>query len=347
MSDRFHIRAAEPADTAEIESLSALSADGGAVSYRVHTHVQHPSSALTRSLGVVAVDEYDGRVVGSARMTLGHCWYEGEQRPYALLGSLVVHPAQRRRGIAAALARWRIDQSEQIAGSEVAVLADIQRGNTGSLAAAQRWARAFTTPSLTVPVPVTTTQPRPTRGLEIRAAVPSDVTEVAARVTELTAAYNFARIWTPKTLQEWLHWSPVEVPIHHYRLAVSPTGAVLAGLALREEGLLRTMEVVHMPAAIRLANAVLHVVPKDRMLRNLAVEHFWSLPGQDQAAAALWHDTRWSLRDHGSNLLITLDRRNPVFAALGVRPWTPTTSVTIAVRADPPPSPDRLVAPPE
>lgn len=347
MSEAFLLRAAVPDDVDEVEALGTLSADGGAVSFRTHTHVRPRDPGLTRSLGVVAVDERVGRIVGSARMTIGSCWYEGAQRSYALLGSLVVHPEHRRRGIAAALARWRIERAEQLEGADVVILADIQKGNAASLAAARRWASAFVGPSSSVPVPMRPRPARLPRGLEIRPASAEQLSEVADRVTAATADCNFARIWTPSTLRQWLEWAPTGIPVHHYRLALSPSGAVLAGLALRQEGLLRSMEVVRMPPAIRLANMVLHVVPGDGMLRNIGVEHVWYLPGQERAAAALWKDARWSFRERGSNLLLTVDRRSPLRSVLGIRPWMPTTSIMTAVRADPAPSAGRLVAPPE
>ncbi len=346
-SGGFLLRAAEPDDLDEVEALGALSADGGAVAFRIHTHVRAEGPGLTRSAGVVAVDEGDGTLVGSARMTLGRCWYEGAERSYAVLGSLVVHPERRRRGIGAALGRWRIERAEQLVGADVVVLADIQKGNAGSLAAARRWASAFVGPSSSVPVPMRSRRVRPPRGLEIRAASPEQLPEIADRVTAATADCNFARVWTPSALRQWLEWAPTGIPVHHYRLAISPSGAVLAGLALRQEGLLRSMEVVRMPPAIRLANSVLHVVPRDGILRNIGVEHIWYLPGQERAAAALWDDTRWSFRDRGSGLLLTVDRRSPLRSVLGVRPWMPATSIMTAVRADPSPSPKRLIAPPE
>lgn len=347
MSGGFLLRAAQPDDLDGVEALGALNADGGAVSFRIRTHARPGDPGLTRSLGVVAIDEHGGGLVGSARMTIGSCRYEGAERRYALLGSLVVHPEHRRRGIAAALARWRIEQAEEIEGKDVVILADIQKGNAGSLAAARRWASFFAGPSISVPVPLRSRPTRLPHGLEIRPASVEQLAEIADRVTQATADCNFARIWTPSILRQWLDWAPTGAPAHHYRLALSPSGAVLAGLALRQEGLLRSMEVVRMPPAIRLANKVLHVVPEDGILRNIGVEHIWYLPGQERAAAALWNETRWSFRDRGSNLLLTVDRRSPLPSVLGVRPWMPRTSIMTAVRADPSPSSTRLVAPPE
>ena len=161
--------------------------------------------------------------------------------------------------------------------------------------------------------------------------------------TAFTAHQDFARVFDAESLRAWL--APNPLPVHHYRVAVDDDGAVLAGLALREEALLRTMELVHMPVTIRLANIALRVVPKDGQLRNLSVEHLWFAPGRLDAARALWEDTRWSWRDRGSNLLMTVDPRSPASGVLRLRPWTPTTSVTIAVRADPPLDPTRIFSP--
>lgn len=345
MSDGFTLRPPTAEDAAQLAELGRVSVDGGAVAFRLVTHVATDGEGRGRSIGVVAVDSRDGRIVGSARMMMDTCWYEGERRPFVLLRSLMVHPEHRRRGVAAALGRWRIEQAEAAAGPDVVVIADIQKGNTASLAAARRWATAFTPPALSVPVPMRARPPRPVAGLEIRAPRVEELAAIVARVEEATGEQNFARDWTADSLSAWLGWSPLDVPVHHYRVAVERDGSIVAGLALREEGLLRTMELVRMPPTIRLLNAVLHVVPADGRLRNLSVEHLWSAPGRTDAARALWDDTRWSWRDRGSNLLITLDPRDPVAAVLRRRPWTPTTSIVTAVRARPAPTPERIVAP--
>lgn len=87
------------------------------------------------------------------------------------------------------------------------------------------------------------------------------------------------------------------------------------------------------------------MIPRDRVLRNLAVDKVWCAPGRLDALRGLWQDTRWTWREHGSNLLVTADLRNPTLPAYGLRPWSPTTQVTVAARS-PVPLPDTALVDP-
>lgn len=349
MSAPFRLRQATADDAAAIVRLEDASPDGGRVQFRVREHAQiRPAGdGLTRSLGVVATDRSGQHLVGSARAILGTFQYEGQERPFVQLVSLKVHPNHRRQGIGAALAQWRIAAAERTAGPDVVILADIQQGNEASLGAARRWATAFTPPALTIPVPMRRKPPREPAGLRFRPADQKELAAVARGVMHFTEGHNFARVWTAERLATWLRWSPLDVPVRHYAVAVDQTGVIVAGLALREEALLRTMELTRMPATIRAVNRFVRVVPKDGHLRNLNVEHLWFTPGDEDAAAALWQQVRWTWRERGTNLLITIDARSPVRELLDIRPWTPKTSITIAVRAHPTPEPARLIAPVE
>lgn len=347
MDERYLLREEQPSDAGAVRRLGEASPDGGAVQFRVVEHAQMPAEGdgLTRGQRVVTVDRTTDGVIGSATMTTGRFHYEGRQRPFALLGALQVHPEHRQHGVGAALAQWRIARAEQVCGAAVVVVADIQKGNVASLAVARRWATSFSPPALTVPVTMRGKPGRTPTGVTIRQAHAEDLPAVARGVTGFTTEQNFARIWTPDRLDAWLAWSPIAQPVRHYLVAADRNGTILAGIAIREEALLHTMELVRMPAGIRVANVFLRVVPKDGRLRNLVVEHLWFAPNAEDAAAALWQDVRWNWRTRGSNLVITIDPRSPVRSLLGLRPWTPTTSITTAVRADQPVDPSRLVAP--
>lgn len=347
MDERYRLREQRPSDAGAVRRLGEASPDGGAVQFRLVEHARMPAEGdgLTRGSRVVAVDRTDDGIIGSATMTTGRFRYEGRERPFALLGALQVHPEHRHHGVGAALAQWRIARAEQVCGAGVVVVADIQKGNVASLAVARRWATSFSPSALTVPVAMLRKPRRAPNGVTVCEARTEDLPAAARGVTGFTAEQNFARIWTPDRLSAWLAWSPITQPVRHYLLAADRRGTILAGLALREEALLRTMELVRMPAGIRVANAFLRVVPKDGRLRNLVVEHLWFEPGAEDAATALWQDVRWNWRTRGSNLVITIDPRSPVRSLLDLRPWTPTTSITTAVRAEQAIDPSRLVAP--
>jgi hypothetical protein len=111
------------------------------------------------------------------------------------------------------------------------------------------------------------------------------------------------------------------------------SGRLLAGLGLHEEGRLSSLVITHLPAHLRAANAVLHVVPRGGRMRNLIADKAWFAPGQLGAARYLWEVTRWEWRNAGTSLLLTHDPRSPVHDVIAARPWLPTTSATVAVRS--------------
>lgn len=334
----MEIREATADDAAAVERLTSASADGGAVAFRMTEHIAGFEEPGRSRIRIVA--ELPGAgIVGSAVLTLGTFGYAGESRPFGLLSSLVVAAEHRRKGVAAALGRWRIERATDAGGPDVVVLADVQRGNAASLAAARKWANGFTGPQITFPATMRAEPFRSSGGVTVRDASSEDLPEIAAGVTAFAAGRDFSRPWTVAALGAWLAASPFPDPVHLYRVAIDPTGRIVAGIALREDGRLRSMTVTRMPGAIRMVNGFLHVIPPDGVLRNVLVEHFWRAPGQDAAARALWEDTRWACRDRGTHVVFTADARDPVRRVLGTRPWSPTTTIVTAVRADPPVSP--------
>ncbi len=336
------VRAASPEEQAAIAALREASPDGGAVGFRVHSHVEDgaPEPSVHRtSLDVVAEVPGAG-LVGAARISTGMLQVRHQTRPYALLSALVVHPAHRRRGVASALAHWRIEHAAEVAGAGAVVLANVQRGNAGSLANAGRWADGWTGVAVTAPLTMLTRRPRPP-WFVVRDATVADAAAVASGHAAFTADHAFAHHWTAGSLAEWF----AATPVNGYRVATNRHGTVVAGMAVREEALLRSMEVTRLPAGIAVANLVLKAIPPDRVLRNVVVDHLWFAPGHDAAAADLVQQTRWEWRDRGTHLLVTLDRRSPALPTLGLRPWSPTTATTTAVRAEPPLALDGPVEP--
>lgn len=327
------VRAAGPEDEAALAALARASPDGGAVAFTPEQHVPARELAREHEVSERFVAEADGVVAGTGRLDIGTCRFEGEDVRYALLSSLQVHPDHRRRGIATRLTDWRLRRAGELAGEDVTAVAYIQAGNTASLANARRWATQVGGRLVVTPVPVRRRPPRPRAGLTVRPAEGAELAEVAAAIDASYAGRNFARRWDEARLARWLAASPFPDPVNHYLVAADRSGRLLAGLGLREEGRISSLVIGHMPARLRAVNAVLRVVPPDGRMRNLIVDKAWFVPGQLEAARHLWEVTRWEWRGAGTSLLLTHDPRSPLHDVVAARPWLPTTSATVAVRA--------------
>src|SRR5699024_8317747 len=124
------------------------------------------------------------------------------------------------------------------------------------------------------------------------------------------------------------------------------SGRLVAGMGLREEGRLRSLRVVRMPSAVRVASRLLRVVPPDGVMRNVLLDKVWFAPGHAHAARRLWDEARWRMRGTGTAVVGTYDPRGPLREVLSTPPWIPTTSFTLAVRSPVPLDPDRIFDPP-
>jgi predicted N-acetyltransferase YhbS len=337
------VRAATPEDETRLKELDAASPDGGAVTVRAERHVDDSQVPRAHEVSEHFVAEIDGTLAGTARLDLGTCRYEGEDVRYALLNTLQVHPDYRQQGIAAELTDRRLARAEELAGQDVVVLAYIQSGNTASKANARRWATQVGGQLEITPVPVRGRPPRPAAGLTVRPAAPAELEEIAAAVDAAGADHDFARHWDAARLAGWLAASPFPDPVNHYQVVTDSAGRLLAGLGLHEAGRIASLVVERLPLALRPANALLHVVPRDGRMRNLVIDKVWFAPGRLDAARYLWEVTRWEWREAGTSLLLTHDPRSPVHAVAAARPWLPGTSETIAVRSRRPMREDTIV----
>jgi Acetyltransferase (GNAT) family len=252
----------------------------------------------------------------------------------------MVHPDYRRRGIATALAEWRIER----AGADAVIVAAIQSGNEGSLANARKWAtQIFGTNVL----PVFKVAPDGARGpLDVR--VPESDAEwdqVAEGLAEYERGWNLRSPETAAEIRERLAKTPLDVPVQRQFVAVG-AGQVVGGCELHEGGRLQTIVVEHMPRFLRLVNVFARVVPKDRIVRVSALARLWHVPGREDAGRALWAHARSAAAEAGNSISAQFDPRGPLAELIPVRPWTTKGSVTVAVRSPVTLSEDRLLAPP-
>ncbi len=346
MAYPFSLRQMTSEDSSALKTLTEQSPDGGTITFGPRFHIPAYDVYASRHgemLGVVAITGQ--AVVGSARISFGECQFEGGAQPYALLSSLMVHPDHRRQGIANALAQWGLQQASERKGNDVIYLADIQKGNTASIASAKKWAKQISGRVITSPVPMRSKPVATDAGITIRAAAANELEIIAQHLNSFYQDYNFYRPQTADSLQAWLSKTPLDTPVNHYMVAVDRSNRILAGIGIKEEGRLMSLHISGVPPLIRLANLMLKVIPPDNEMRNLNVDKLWFLPDQLNAARYLWQTVRWEWRERGSSLVCNYDPRSPIPQILQTPPWMPTTSVSIALRSPNPMSETRLIDP--
>lgn len=348
MSAQFKLRPMMPDDSPALADLTAQSPDGGRIAFSPRFHVRPYDVFKARhgDMEAVVVEAPDATgLVGAAHVSFGECQYEGAIRPYALFSALIVHPDYRRQGMASALAQWCIERADERHNKDGIFLADIQTGNAGSFASAQRWANQIAGTVLTNPVPMRNKPPQPVAGISVREATSDDLLQIVDQMNAFYADYNFYRPQTVDSLHQWLQETPLDTPINHYLVAVNQAGQIVSGMSIQEDGRLMSLFIEKVPAVIRLANLFLKVVPADGEMRNLQANNIWFAPHQLEAARYLWQTIRWEWRAKGSSLLCNIDPRSPVKQVIQNPAWMPTTSSSIAVRAPVPMNEDHLLQP--
>jgi GNAT superfamily N-acetyltransferase len=322
----MELREARESDGDALAALAAASADTGAIRYfpRYHGNPVVAAAALEPGLRWVLAEER-GTLLGAAQISFGECELEGEVSPFALLNSLAVHRDHRRRGIARALTDWRLEQA-----GDAVVLANIQSGNEGSFANARRWATHFIGQLATPPFGMRGRAPR--SPLAFRDAAGGDWDAAAAGLARFEAGWNLRVPESGGSLEEWASVEVFGGRMRRYLVAVDG-GEVVAGAGFVEAARVTTLQIEHLPPAIRVLNLALRVVPRDRVLRQIGMNRFWWADGREAAGGALLEHARWTLRDVGNAILVTLDLRGPLREVLPLKPWTPKAVGSVAIRS--------------
>ena len=340
------LRQMTPADGEAVVRLAQLSPDSGNIQISPHYHLDAYQATLALhpdTIGVVAEQEANGEVVGSAFVSFGSAFYEGIERQSATLHNLLVHPEHRRRGIATRLAHWRIECARQRIGSDGIITALIQEGNTGSFAVSESWRRETAGEAKRGAVQLRSKPPGTVSGMRVREARPSDLPIVAEGLNSFYEGYNLYPPQTAEKLTTWLEQTPFAEPLRHYYVVEDGRGTLLAGLAVVEEHRLTEMRVQHLPLSLRLLNKFVKLVPPDGRLRQLSASRIWFKPDQLLAARYLWESVRWLWRERGNTLTFAYDTRSPLSAIFRPPFWMPHTTFTYAVQGPVAVTPERLL----
>ena len=129
----------------------------------------------------------------------------------------------------------------------------------------------------------------------------------------------------------WCTISPFETPINHYIIVTDPSDNILAGVGLAERGRIRKLVVTSVPKMVENLNKLLKIVPETGEMRELSLSRLWFAPGCIDAAKYLYETIRWQWREKGTVLIAFSDTRSPAIKVFGLRPWTISTTNSLAL----------------
>lgn len=314
--------------------------------------------------GMVATLGDSGRLIGLELVRYGRCWYEGQERPYAMLGNLIVHPNYRRQGIGTRIcntlletANARLDAMSQAeyGGAPGVAFTNYQERNPAVQRILARIPSATVGPVLYRPLTVLTKAPRPLEGISAGPIEDEELAQFAAGHNAFYQDYNLALMETPERLKALLERDILpasgtrpEGRIRHAYAAFDRSGQQVAGLVAFEQYRVRQLEIRGLPGVLQLMNLVSPVVPQDGMMREIYLDHVWFAPGAHDAATHLIDTVRWIWHGTANNVSIYLDPRSPVGRLFSLKPWdiAAHTRVAVQLRAGlPAPDQRRLISP--
>jgi GNAT superfamily N-acetyltransferase len=344
----FTLRAMVPTDSEALASLGEQTPETGIVSMHSRFELDPYETLLAlrpETIGVVAETADRPGLVGTCLMSFGRCWFEGAIRPSAYLYSLSVHPDYRRQRLASRMTAWLVSAAHERYGDEVVIYAGTQPGNIASQRTMQSWARQRFDRIVGIVKKPRAKAPGPISGWVVRPAEERELEEIANRRNAFHAGYNLYPPETAASISAWRAHSPFGFPFRDYHVVVDPRGNLVAGAGFVEEGLLLSSQIVSIATPLKLANLVLHMVPRDGVMKRIVVDGLWFAADRPAAAAFLWEWMRWLGRDRASLAMAFFDVRNPLAGVIRMARWIPSPPGTLVVAGPVPMHEDRLIYP--
>ena len=328
----------EPADGPELGAL--LAAEATATATAMTTRYQHDvyASLLAQHsevIGVVATAPgYDG-LVGMATAFIDEVQVEGQLFPRALLENLKVRHDVRRQGLGKQLAAWRIAEARRRFDGPGVIVTGVEATNVGSLATARTWASQILGPLRIQIAPTTRRGPR-LGDLRVRDIEDGDVEEVIAGSNAFYADANFYPRLSVDSLAALLAPMDPGGRVRQYRVAVSPSGSVVAGAVVMQRFELMVDQIESLPTPLAILARVLPLLPADRMIRTLEVLLPWHAPGQQEAGRRLWEQIRHEWHGRATHVDTVIDPKSAVADMCRVSPLTIGPRLKLMVPVDSP-----------
>lgn len=349
MPASFTLRPMQPSDGSALQVLMETDPPAGGMSSTTHFRVDPYQAWHTLkpdSAGVVA-EMPDGKgLAGCATVAFSTVQYNGRTLTAGLLENLKVHHTQRRQGMGAQLAAWRVDaararfQHENAEGDGVIVTAT-STDNTASQATMRTWASEFYMP-LTISIrPTVRHAPHSSpAGMTFRPAQPAELEAFADGANRFYADFN---LYSPLSAEGIAHQLAAAPDVFSIYASFDRNGRMVGGALLCHRTPLMVDQFTNVPLPLRVINRAVHLLPDDGQMRLTEVNAIWA---EDAAIGhALWEQVRYAYREKASTFSVSYDPRSPVAAIVRPRRWhVPKVNLVLALHARDPMDRTRFVS---
>ena len=335
MSFNFSLREIQPSDSAKIAKLIGEFDGDLTTRFQVDPYAAIVAGTENRTTGVVVEAEGDDRLLGMGTVRFSTVQYNGSLLPLAFLDGLKVRQELRGKGLGTQIARWRIQRAREEFGKQGIIGTGMLHDNRASYAVANKWCRDFAESAVEVRiVPMRAKPPKAFPGITVRMIEPREYEEFAEKQNRHFSRYNLYPPSSPDSISRAIAVSVEGRRPYRYYAAVDENRNLVAGVQTWARGMLKSDTVNHLPAAMRLMNRMLKILPPDFVIRDVSVSGLWHQAGHTKAAQYLWEMLRWACRDQGTNLAAGLDTRDPAMKIVSLKPWhQPRPKITLAIHA--------------
>ena len=325
----YKLRPMESRDSAAYTQLMADSPDTGLITVQVIFKEDPHEMLMKRRIGqiVVVAETPDGKVVGSGAADARPVFFKKQPVQAVHLHNLLVAPEYRQRGVATALAQWRIKWARENYGENVLIFAEIQQNNIASFRNASKWATGFSTQRESGFLPVFHNPPKPMPGIEVREAVEADYPTIVEGLNNFNRDVDFTRYVTSDRLHRNLE--PIHGQVFRHRYVVLENGQIVGGAVLSAHDPSVETRMIRAPFFNKLIARISGMIQTADVINGGEVDGIWFKAGHAQATHYLIHQLRYKAYPEARALNFTM--ANPkVWEALQVNHWMPHTILSVA-----------------
>jgi len=334
-NQNFSLRELQPSDSPALIKLLTEFDGGLTTRFQVDPYkaIISGTEHLTKGV-VVETAGFDG-FVGMGTVRFGKIQFNENILSLAFLDGLKVHKEFRGHGLGYQIASWRIQKAREAFGNDCVIATGMLHDNHASHAVANKWCKEFAESAFDVRlVPMLTRTPKSLAGITVREIELHEYEEFAVKQNVFYKNHNLYAPSGPISVADALGVSADGRKPYRFYVAVDSQGNLLAGAQTWARGILKSDTVNTLPLPLRILNKVVHLLPPDLTIRDVAVSGLWYEAGQFKVAQFMWEMLRWECRDQGTTIAASFDSRDPAMNVVTLKPWhQPRLKITIAIHA--------------